>query len=147
VEPIVGPVHVSSKDEYCWSVKAREVGYHRLTFQVDGKTIEKELVVGDGYMRVSARRPERVLSEDLVYYPAERPFGPDSPVRSIAIDYPRRDTLRTGGESWPLYWFVGLVWASDRLGGAFGLPGWLVYWFVVSLLAAFCFRRALRVNV
>jgi hypothetical protein len=123
VETTVGPVRVFSKEEVCWSVKARQAGYHRLTFQVDGQTVDKALAVGDGYMRVSARRPEAVVSEDLVAYPAERPFGPDSPVRSIAIDYPARPS-----------------WVS-------GTNHWVIFWFVVSLVAAFCFRRVLRVNV
>jgi hypothetical protein len=147
VETTAGPVRVFSRREVCWNIKVREGGYHRLSFDVDGVEAEKELAAGDGYMRVSARRPERAWSEDLVYYPAEPPFGPDSPVRSIEIDYPRRDSLRTGGESWALSWFVALVRASDWLGGGLGVPGWLVYWFVVSLAAAFTFRRALRVNV
>jgi hypothetical protein len=147
LETTVGPVRVLSKREVCWNVKARESGYHRLVFQVGGQAIDKELAVGDGTMRVSARRPERVWSEDLVYYPAEQPFGPDSPVRSIEIDYPKRASLRSGTESWALIWFVWLVKAADWLGDLFGLPGWLVYWFGVSLVAAFGFRRVLRVNV
>jgi hypothetical protein len=147
VETTVGPVRVLSKREVCWNVKARESGYHRLTFQVGGQAVDKELAVGDGTMRVSARRPERAWSEDLVYYPAERPFGPDSPVRAIEIDYPHRTSLRTGAEPWWLAWFSGLVRAADWVGGFFGLPGWPVYWFVVSLIVAFCFRRVLRVNV
>jgi hypothetical protein len=146
-ETTVGPVRVFSKREVCWNIKARESGYHRLAFQVGGQAVDKELAVGDGYMRVSARRPERAWSEDLVYYPAEQPFGPDSPVRSIRIDYPGRASLRAGGESWALYWFVASVAGVDWLGRLFGLPGWLVYWFAVSLIAAFCFRRVLRVNV
>jgi hypothetical protein len=147
VETTAGPVRVFSRREVCWNIKARQSGYHRLAFQVGGRDVDKDLAVGDGYMRVSARRPERAWSEDLVYYPAEQPFGPDSAVRSIEIDYPRRASLRTGAEPWALSWFVWLVKASDWLGDACGVPGWLVYWFGVSLAAAFCFRRALRVNV
>jgi hypothetical protein len=123
VETTVGPVRVFSKREVCWNVKARENGHHRLTFQVGGQAVDKDLAVGDGYMRVSARRPEGVVSEDLVAYPAEQPFGPGSPVRSIAIDYPARAS-----------------WVS-------GTNHWVIFWFAVSLVAAFCFRRVLRVNV
>jgi hypothetical protein len=121
-EATVGPVRVLSKREVCWNVKARESGYHRLAFQVGDRAADKELAVGDGFMRVSARRPGWVLSEVLMY-PREEPFAPDSPVRSIEIAYPARPSWTSG---------------TDR---------WVVYWFGVSLAAAFCFRRALRVNV
>jgi hypothetical protein len=148
VETKVGPVRIKSRREVCWNIRVRQSGYHRLAFQVGDQTVDKELAVGDGYMRVSGRRPERAWSEDLLYYPAEQPFGPDSPVRSIDIDYPARDSLRDGTEPWWLRWSVGrLLRLADWLGGLFGLPGWLVYWFAVSLVSAFCFRRVLRVNV
>jgi hypothetical protein len=123
VETTVGPVRVFSKREVCWNVKARENGYHRLTFQVGGQAVDKDLAVGDGFMRVSALRPEAVVSKALVEYPAERPFGPDSPVRSIAIDYPARSS-----------------WVS-------GTNHWMIFWFAVSFVAAFSFRRVLRVNL
>ena len=42
-------------------------------------------------MRVSAERPGWSWS-DILMQPAEPPFGPDSPVRSIRIDYPGRDS-------------------------------------------------------
>jgi hypothetical protein len=122
VETTVGPVRVFSKREVCWNIKAREKGAHRLVFEVDGQTTDKELSVSDGYLRVSARRPAWDWSEILLY-PAEKPFPPDSPVRSIDIAYPSRSS-----------------WTS-------GTDHWVIYWFVVSLAVAFCFRRVLGVNV
>jgi len=122
VETTVGPVRVLSKREVCWNVKARESGHHRLAFQVGDRAVDKELAVGDGYMRVSARRPAWVWSEALMH-PREEPFPPDSPVRSVEISYPARPS-----------WTSGTDW-------------WVAYWFAVSLAAAFCFRRALKVNV
>jgi hypothetical protein len=122
VETTVGPVRVFSKREVCWNIKARESGYHRLAFEVNGQVADKELAVGDGYLRVSARRPGWVWSDALLY-PAEEPFTPDSPVRSIEIVYPPRSS-----------------WAS-------GTDYWVIFWFVVSLATAFCFRRVLGVTV
>jgi hypothetical protein len=122
VEITVGPVRVPSKREVCWNVKARQPGYHRLVFQVGELAVDKELAVGDGYMRVSARRPERDW-EEVLLYPEEQPFGPDSPVQSIDIDYPARPS-----------WVSGTDW-------------WWKYWLVVSMAAGFCFRRVLNVNV
>jgi hypothetical protein len=123
VETTVGPVRLLSERAVCWNVRGRENGTHRLVFRVGGQAAEKALAVGDGFMRVSARRPARALSEDLLWYPAEEPFGPDSAVRSIDVEYPERPG-----------------WTS-------GTHSWMIYWFVVSMVAALCFRRALNVNV
>jgi hypothetical protein len=117
-----GRVRVWSERKVFWNVKARENGYHRLDFRVGDRTVEKELAVGAGPMRVSGRRPGWDWWEAL-WYPWEEPFGPDSPVRSIEIDYPDRSP-------WKL----------------FGAEPWVVYWFVVSLIAALCFRRLLNVK-
>jgi hypothetical protein len=122
VETTVGPVRVLSKREVCWNIKALESGYHRLAFQVGDQAADKELAVGDGFMRVSARRPGWVWSEALMH-PWEGPFTPDSALRSIEIGYPARSS-----------------WAS-------GTDRWVIFWFGVSLASAFCFRRVLRVNV
>jgi hypothetical protein len=121
-EILIGPVRVLSKGEVCWNIVAREGGLHRLTFQVGGETVEKELAVGDGFMRVSAQRPGWDWSGVLTH-PWERPFPADSLIRSIEIDYPRR-----------VSWTSGSDW-------------WVVYWFGVSLVAAFCFKGVLKVNV
>jgi hypothetical protein len=121
-ETTLGPVRVLSKQMVCWNIKAREPGYHRLVFQVDGKDYDKELAVGDGFMRVSAERPGWSWP-DIVLHPWEQPFRPESPVRSIKIDYPRRAS-----------------WTS-------GTDAWLVYWFVASTIGALCFRRVLGVNI
>jgi hypothetical protein len=122
VEITVGPVHVPSKREVCWNIKACQPGYHRLVFQAGDLAIDKELAVGDGYMRVSARRPERDWREVLLY-PEEQPFAPDSPVQSINIAYPARSS-----------------WVS-------GTDSWWIYWLVASMVAGFCFRGVLNVNV
>jgi hypothetical protein len=122
VNNLLGPVRVFSKREVAWKIEAREPGYHRVVFQVDGRPVEKELAVGDGFMRVSTERPGWSWS-DALWHPAEGPFGPDAPVRSIEVPYPRRPT-----------------WVD-------GTNTWVIYWLVVSFVAAFCFRGLLRVNL
>jgi hypothetical protein len=122
VDVTVGPVRVLSQREVCWKIQARQAGYHWLMFTVDGQTIDKELAVGDGMMRVSARRPAWVWSDALMH-PAEPAFAPDGPVRSIEIAYPARTS-----------------WTSGR-------DYWVAFWFVVSMIAAFCLRRTLGVHV
>jgi hypothetical protein len=122
VETTVGPVRVRSQRAVYWNIKARAAGYQRLVFEVDGQTADKDLAVGDGFMRVSTQRPGWVWWQALLN-PAEQPFAADSRVRGIEIDYPAR---------------AGWTCGSGR---------WMYYWFAVSLVAALCFRRLLNVNV
>jgi hypothetical protein len=122
VEVAAGPVRVTSQREVCWRIVAREKGYHTLTFEVDGQTVEKELAVGDGLMRVSQLRPGWDWSEALLN-PAEAPFAADGPVQSIEVQYAPRP------------WWFGVTWT------------WVAYWFLVSLVAAFVFHRPLGVNL
>jgi hypothetical protein len=117
-----GPVRVRSQREVCWRVTARQPGAHRLIFNVDGRDCAKELAVGDGFMRVSSKRPGWDWSE-IMLNPAEEPFRRDSAVRSIAIDYPTRSSWTSGTDSW------------------------VIYWFIASMVAALCCRRALGVHV
>jgi hypothetical protein len=122
VESLVGPVRVFSQREVCWNLRVRKNGYHRIVFLVGGQEIDKELAVGDGFMRVSATRPGWNWFEALVS-PGEQPIESESPVRSIEMDYPARSS-----------------WTS-------GTTYWMIYWFVASMIAALCFRRALNVKI
>jgi hypothetical protein len=122
VEVVTGPVRVLSKREVCWNVRGVQEGTHRLDFQVGDKTAGKEVAIGDGFMRVSKVRPGWHWT-DILFNPWEPAFRPDSPVQSIDIDYPHRSSWTSGTDSW------------------------VIYWFVVSMIAALCFRRALNVNV
>ena len=71
----------------------------------------------------SARAGPAGTGTTILLNPGEPPFRPDSPVQSIEIDYPDRSSWTSGTDSW------------------------VIYWFVVSMVAALCFRRALKVNV
>jgi hypothetical protein len=122
LEVVAGPVRVESKREVCWNIRARAPGSHRIIFDVGDRTVAKELAVGDGLMRVSTQRPAWDWSAILMY-PWEEPFRLDDPVQLIEIAYPERSS-----------------WTS-------GTRSWVVYWFIVSMVAALCFRRALKVNV
>ena len=122
VDVAEGPVRILDRREICWDLKAREDGYHRLCFDVDGKPVEKELAVGNGFMRTSEERPPWYWS-DVILYPAEPPFAPDDVVQSVRIDYPSRDS-----------WTSGTDW-------------WIVYCFAASMFFGLCFRPLLRVNL
>jgi uncharacterized membrane protein (DUF106 family) len=122
LEVMLGPVRVLSKHEICWNIKAQREGYHRLLFQVGQQQTEKELAIGDRFMRVSGRRPGDDWTDRLLN-PGEAPYDRDSPIQSIAIRYPERSS-----------WTSGTDW-------------WMLYWFAVSMVAAFCFRRWLKVSI
>jgi hypothetical protein len=121
-EATIGPVRVPSKHMICWKLKAQQDGYHQLTLDAGGQTYEKELAVGDGFMRVSLRRPAWSWPESLLH-PRETPFPCNSVVQSVEVDYP------------------------DRIGWTSGSGSWLIYWFVASMVAAFCVRPWFKVNI
>ncbi|MBM3999614.1 MAG: hypothetical protein FJ297_08780 [Planctomycetes bacterium] len=120
----VGPIRVPAQGIVCWSVEAREPGLHRLAFDLDGAVFSKELsvAVGGAWMPTSMKRPDRGLFE-LLLHPRERPFTEASPVRSIEIEYPERSSWTAGSRTW------------------------LVYWFVISLAAAFAARPVFGVHM
>jgi hypothetical protein len=104
-EAEIGPVRVPSKREVYWSIQAKRAGRHQLTFHVGDSSFEKELVVGARFQRTSRMRPGWNWS-DMMLHPWEAPFSPDSPVESITIQYPERTSWATGADSWVVYWFV-----------------------------------------
>jgi uncharacterized membrane protein (DUF106 family) len=122
IEVATGPVHVLSKREICWKIVARENGYHNLLFQAGEQTAEKGLAIGDHFMRVGTEKPKWSWS-DVLLNPDEPPFGPDSLIQSIEIEYPQRSSWTCGTDTW------------------------VIYWFVVSMIAALCCRRLLNVNI
>jgi hypothetical protein len=121
VETTIGPVRVPTKRAIFWEIKAREPGYHRLVFQVGDQTGDKQVAIGDGFMRVSPLRPGMSWWDSLLN-PWEEPFDPRSGIKSIEIEYPERDS-----------WTSGTDW-------------WVLYWFGVSMIAGLCLRRPLNVN-
>ena len=121
-EVTTGQTKVLSKNEIWWEIKARQSGHHRIVFEVDGERVEKTLAIGEGFMRVSAYRPGRQWS-GILLHPTERPFGPDSLVESISINYP------------------------DRAGFFSGTDWWVVYFFIASMIFALLFKPFLKVRI
>ena len=122
IEMILGPVQVTSKREIWWNIRPRTNGYHHLVFHVGEQTADKELAVGNGFMRVGIRQPGWNWQEALLH-PMEKPFAPDSSIDSIEIEY------------------------EDRPGWASGTNSWMIFWFLGSMISGFCFRRFLKVNL
>ncbi len=98
-------VRVFSKREIFWKAEALQAGQHQLTFLVDGQPVEKDLAVGEGFMRVSGKRPGYHIA-DLFMHPFEKPFDGDSAVQSIQIGYPDRVSKINGTDWWVFYLFI-----------------------------------------
>jgi uncharacterized membrane protein (DUF106 family) len=122
IDIISGPVRIFSSKEVNWKIKGCENGYHRLVFLMDGQKFEKELAVGNGFMRVSIKRPAWNWAEILLH-PMEKPFRPDSLVQSITVNYPHGSSI-TSGTDW-----------------------WLVYFFIASMVFALIFKPLLKVRI
>lgn len=102
-----GPVRLVNRKEVYWEVLALRKGLYRLTFLSGGQPMEKMLIAGDGYVPVSPLRPGPEPG-DMILYPLEEPFPPGSPIRSIRIDYPSRDSYFSG-TGW---WLFSFMWIS-----------------------------------
>ena len=91
--------------EVVWRVRAVEPGTHSLQFQVGESTVEKELVVGDRFQRVSPLRPGRSWTSQILY-PVELPLRGELPLESIEVVYPNRESWLYGANYWVLHFFV-----------------------------------------
>jgi hypothetical protein len=129
----VGPVKIFSERQVCWKIQAAQNGYNQLNFRVDGQPVDKELAVGQGFMRVSVDRPVLGIA-DVVMNPAEKPFAQGSPVQSIRIDYPVR-LADLGGINW--------FWLGDYIRKNW----WWIYFFIASMVFALIFKPVLKVKL
>ncbi len=104
----VGPV--PGDGQLVWRVRGGEPGRHTLRFHVgdnniEDSIIEKELVVGDTFQRVSPIRASTHWTTQLLY-PAERRLPANAEVASIEIVYPALDSIVYGSDFWMLTFFV-----------------------------------------
>jgi hypothetical protein len=135
IEPTTGVMvelgPIPGAEDLVWRIRGAMPGRHQLRFNVDGKIIEKEMVVGDelphangSTQRVSGARVLADWSTQL-FHPIERrlPSGVSgASVESIIIDYPELDS-----------WVNGSDW-------------WLAHFFIVSMLTALIFKPLFRVK-
>lgn len=115
----VGPVPGGGR--LVWRVRGGTPGRHSLRFRVADNMIEKELVVGSDFQRVSAARVGRDWTAQL-FHPAERTLPSTSAVKSIEVLYVGVDS-----------WIYGANW-------------WLLYFFVISMLTALIFKPLFKVR-
>lgn len=115
----VGPLR--GQGDIVWRIRGIEPGRHQLTVKAGGQTYAKEVVVGPPLSRVSALRPGKEWTAQLLY-PIEPVVPPSGFLREILIEYP------------PLpHWYYGSDW-------------WMVSVLAVSMLVGFVFRSAFGVT-
>lgn len=117
-----GPVTAIDKNEINWQIQATEIGNHEIVFQVAGQEVTKDMIIGEGLVRLSPVRPGAQFGKMLMY-PDEKPLAADSPVKSISLNYPDRIS-KTSGTDW-----------------------WIGYFFVMSLVIALIFKPMLKVKI
>lgn len=102
-------------------IRVNTAGRHAVTARVGDRTDAKEVTAAEGFERVSPIRPGVEWTSRLLY-PAETPLDAASPIASITVDMPPRDSYITGS-NW-----------------------WIAYVFVVSMIAALVFAPVFRVR-
>ena len=115
-------VRVPALREVAWRIRSERPGEYRLRVQAGDEAVEKELLVGGGWGRTSARRTGQGVWSELLY-PGEAPIR-SSVFESFEVRYAPLDLELFG-------------WAVD----------WLVLFFVLSILSGFAFRRLLGVEL
>ncbi len=105
VRVVAGPVRIPATHQVYWRIKAMQPGVHPLLFKVGNEQVEKQLSIGADRIPVSMKRPSLNV-EDVVLYPAEKPFPASSPVQSITINYPDNTGFLTGSGNWIITLFV-----------------------------------------
>jgi len=103
---LAGPCRVNKdRQEIWWTIQAGESINDSLSVRINGEHFQKGFVAGTGLQRVSALRPGRDWL-DLLLHPWETPFEKDSRVRSISIQYPRRESFTHGTDMWMVYFML-----------------------------------------
>lgn len=115
----VGPV--PGGGEAVWRIRAGKPGVHTLRFRAGEHSVDKELVVGDEFTRVSAERVAAQWTGQLLH-PVEPRIPRDAGIDSIVIAYPGRPS-----------WFSGADW-------------WLLTFFVISMAAALVLAPVFKVR-
>ncbi len=108
-----GPVRKPATGEVTWRLRGTRAGRHLLRVHVGNGVVEKTLVVGEGFERVSLVRSRGSLWE-RVLHPSETPLPPDCAVSAIRIAYPHRDSWLYGANYW-LAWLIVLSFALAYL--------------------------------
>lgn len=99
----VGPV--AGDRDVVWRLTAGEPGRYTLDITVGDQSVQKEFVVGEPFERVSALRPGWDWTSQILH-PIESPLPGEGVVQSIEIEYPGVESNIYGANWWILYFFI-----------------------------------------
>ena len=117
------PVHVPAAHEIVWRLAASKVGHYELKLSVAGQSVTKTLHVSTELARISPVRLRGHFWERL--FSSGEPAIPDnSPIESVAINYPERNIDIAGYEI-----------------------NWIWLFFILSMIAGFIFKELLGIQV
>jgi hypothetical protein len=109
-------VRVPSLMEVSWRVRAEAPGRHRVVVRAgDDEAIEKEIVVGERWGKVSPLRTGKSFVDKLLY-PGEAPIPSSYSIQSVEVIYP---SLAIRAFGWNLNWILVFLVLSLVFGYAF----------------------------
>jgi hypothetical protein len=117
------PVHVPAQNEIIWRLVGSKEGKYNVKVDADNSSAEKNISIGSGMPRIS---PVRLRDHfwERIFTSAEPALPGNSPIDSIAINYPGRNIDIAG---------YGMNWI------------WL--FFILSMAAGFIFKELLGIKI
>lgn len=112
IEVDAGPIPNSLRHSFAWRLKALAAGPNGGLVVIPGGLYEKRIAVESDVRRLSFASPCKPNGvwdswEDVLLYPAERPFPADSPVQRMAVHLePRRTPVFGWNVPWWLTFFL-----------------------------------------
>jgi hypothetical protein len=116
-------VHVPSESKVVWRVVGERFGEYSVHVQASDQAFSKRVVVGAGLSRLSSIRLRGKFWE-RVFVSGEPALPDNSPIESIAVQYPDRNIA-----------FAGFEW------------NWIWLFLVLSLAAGFLFKSMLGIEI
>ena len=101
------PVRVLDDNQVAWRIRTSKDGRNGIDLTINGRTVGKSVMTGDGPMILSPRRSSS-LAEFLLH--PEEPRLPDGDIVWLAVDYPESEQAISG-----LVWFLAVSMAASLI--------------------------------